>query len=86
MNAKLGTVLLLAVLGTTAAPSIDANAYVLDASLPPAGTTTLLLNPWVELLLPDYFDALAGRGESPDCRDRGDAFRSARRPAEVARA
>jgi hypothetical protein len=32
------------------------------------------------------FDALAGRGESPDCRDRGDAFRSARRPAEVARA
>jgi hypothetical protein len=32
------------------------------------------------------FQSLAGRGESPDCRDRGDAFRSARRPADVARA
>jgi tetratricopeptide (TPR) repeat protein len=39
---------------------------------------------WLALDHPDA--ALAGRGESPDCRDRGDAFRSARRPADVARA
>jgi hypothetical protein len=74
MNTKLGTVLLLAVLGTTAAPSIDANAYVLNASLRPAGTTTLLLNPWVELLLPDYFDALEDADAKMDVNPSNQRF------------
>lgn len=57
-----------------AASSSSFDGLVLVSPTPPTWVANAAVGP------------LAGRGESPDCRDRGDAFRSARRPADVARA
>ena len=58
MRTKFKALSLLAAVAALAAPAGNADAFVVQANIQPAGTTTLLLNPWVEILLPGHFDAL----------------------------